>query len=714
MRRWVAVTTEISLLLGGLTAVAVATTYPLIRHLTTHLPNDLGDPVLVAWTLGWDAEAIGRGATGIFDAPNFFPYLHTLAYSDHLIGLAIFTSPVQWLTANPVLTYNIAFIASFVQAGAGMYVLARALTGRRDAAALAALAYAFTPFRIAHLAHLQWLMTGWLPLSLWALHRYFSTGAFAFLIASVGAYLLESLTASYFTYFGLLPLAAVAIVEAGRTRLPAGRTAAQLMAATALAAVILTPVVSAYYRARADHDFVRKPSEIAALSADAGDYFRAHNHVALWRQARPGTGEHELFPGAVVLLLAGTALFTPLGAATTRIRLYAAIAATAVVLSLGPQPSAWGHVAAIPGPYQLLLSTVPGLDGLRSVSRIAVIVVLAVSVLAAFGAVRVIDRVPAGVRSMLIAVLAIGIVADGWAAPIPTARFDPLSSTDDHDAYAFLKASDPNGALIELPMGHADDPRELRYQYLTLWHGHRIVNGSSSYTPALTQLLQSDSHSPFADAGRLVDAVGLVRSLGVRYVVVHRDAFTNRANDAALVRALESDPRQVAAEHRFGGTIVFTLAPDEERAADPSRPIPSSAIRAHASHSPERLPLLFDGDRDTRWLSGEPQTGHEWIELELDAARNVSEVRMQTAERSFADYPRELAIEAVEAGGDRTLFRGSVLPQFGRGLRGNLSYPSIDIRLPDNQARVIRLRQLGATDQLFWSIHELELRERGR
>jgi hypothetical protein len=142
--------------------------------------------------------------------------------------------------------------------------------------------------------------------------------------------------------------------------------------------------------------------------------------------------------------------------------------------------------------------------------------------------------------------------------------------------------------------------------------------------------------------------------------------------------------------------------------------VPSSAVRAHASHSPDRLPLLFDGDRDTRWLSAEPQSGREWIELDFDAPRNVSEVRMQTAERSFADYPRELAIDAVEAGGVRTLFRGSVLPQFGRGLRGNLSYPSIDIRLPENQARAIRLRQLGVTDQLFWSIHELELRERGR
>jgi hypothetical protein len=714
MRRSVAVTTEVALLVGGLTAVAIAFTYPLIRHLTTHLPNDLGDPVLVAWTLGWDAHAIREGVGQIFNAPNFFPYLHTLAYSDHLIGLAIFTSPVQWLTSNPVLTYNLAFIASFVHAGACMYLLARALTGRRDAAALAALAYAFTPFRIAHLAHLQWLMTGWLPLGLWALHRYFSTGAFAFLIASVGAYLLESLTASYFTYFGLLPLAAVAMVEAWRTRPPLWRTLAQVMMAAALAAVILAPVVGAYYRARADHDFVRKPAEIAALSADVGDYFRAHNHVALWRMARPGTGEHELFPGAIVLLLAGAALFTARGAATARIRLYAVIAAAAFVLSLGPQPAAWGHVSAIPGPYQLLLSTVPGLDGLRSVSRIAVIVVLAVCVLAAFGAVQILDRVPVGARSRVIAVLALAIVADGWAAPIPTARFDPLSNTDDRDAYAFLKASGPSGALIELPMGHADDPRELQYQYLTLWHGHRVVNGSSSYTPALTQLLASESHSPLADAARLGDAVGLVRGIDVRYVVVHHGAFANPAIEPALVRALESNPRLVAAEHRFGGTIVFTLTPDPGEAAEASRMIPSSAMRARASHSPDRLPLLFDGDRDTRWLTGERQTGQEWIELELDAPRNVSEVRMQTAERSFADYPREIAIDAVEAGGARTLFKGSVLPQFGRGLVRNLSYPSIDIRLPDNQARTIRLRQLGTTDQLFWSIHELELRERGR
>ena len=116
-----------------------------------------------------------------------------------------------------------------------MYLLARTLTGRRDAAGLAALAYGLSPFRVAHIAHLQWLMTGWLPFSLWALHRYFSTGALRFLLAAAAAYLLQSLTASYFTYFGLLPLAAVAMVEAWRTRPPLWRTVAEVTIAAALA-----------------------------------------------------------------------------------------------------------------------------------------------------------------------------------------------------------------------------------------------------------------------------------------------------------------------------------------------------------------------------------------------------------------------------------------------------------------------------------------------
>ena len=74
---------------------------------------------------------------------------------------------------NAVLAYNAAYMLSGALSGAAMYVLARELTGRRDAAVIAGVVYAMQPFRASHLPHLQWLVTGWLPLSLWALHRYF-------------------------------------------------------------------------------------------------------------------------------------------------------------------------------------------------------------------------------------------------------------------------------------------------------------------------------------------------------------------------------------------------------------------------------------------------------------------------------------------------------------------------------------------------------------
>ena len=155
--------------------------------------------------LGWDADRLRHGLAGIWDAPNFFPYRHTLLYSEHFLGVAIFTAPLQWLTGNPVLVYNLAFLMSFVVTGCGMYVLARALTGRWDAALVAATVFAFHPFRASHTSHLQLLIVGWLPLSVWSLHRYFRTHRLRDLLGSTVFFLIQALTSGYFAYFALDP-----------------------------------------------------------------------------------------------------------------------------------------------------------------------------------------------------------------------------------------------------------------------------------------------------------------------------------------------------------------------------------------------------------------------------------------------------------------------------------------------------------------------------
>jgi len=697
---------------AALLAIAIAGTYPLIGHLGTHLPNDLGDPVLNAWILAWDASALARGGAHLWDAPNFFPYLHALAYSDHLLGIALFTAPLQWLSGNAVLVYNVAFIGAFVGAGAGMYLLARTLTGRRDAAFVAAVVFAFSPFRVAHLAHLQWLMTGWLPFGLWALHRYMSTGAVRFLLIAAIAYLLQSFTAMYFIYFGLLPLSVVAIAEAWRVRPRLARTAGHVALAGAVVVFALAPIVRVYAWVRADRGFTRTPIEIQAYSADVSEYFRGHHLVRLWRRAPHGTGEHELFPGGVALALSAVALATARGRSRWYVVLYAVITAVAFMLSLGPLPLAWGHQAPIAGPYRLMLSVVPGLDGLRAVARIAVIVLLGLSVLAAFGTTALLARLSPRWRIAVLVALSVAIVGEGWAAPIPIARFDPFGGDADRRAYEFVRDSGP-GPVVDLPLSLDHHERELRYQYLTLVHGQRTLNGSTSYDTTIHRFLGLADQSPLADVDRMDVAVGFLRGMGVRYVIVHARDFDEPAAAAAVLTGLQSDHHGVAARHNFGNTTVFVLAPEPPASpTDGLRAVPAADIHARASHEPGRLPFLFDRDRDSRWLTGERQTGREWIELALARPRNVALVRMQTAERSFGDYPRELAIDAVEDGGVRTIFRGSVLPAFGRALAIDYRYPTIDLALPDNHARAIRLRQLGAAEQLFWSIHELELWER--
>ena len=109
------------MVIAGYTLTAVATLWPLADRLRTAMvPAVTGDPLLNAWILAWDADRMRHGFSGLWNAPLFYPASDTLAWSEHLIGIALFTAPVQWLTGQPVLVYNLALLESVVLAGAGM------------------------------------------------------------------------------------------------------------------------------------------------------------------------------------------------------------------------------------------------------------------------------------------------------------------------------------------------------------------------------------------------------------------------------------------------------------------------------------------------------------------------------------------------------------------------------------------------------------------
>ena len=90
-------------------AAAVVATWPLLGHPARTIAGGLGDPLLNTTILAWDADRIRHAFRGLWDAPFLFPHPHTLAYSEHLLCIAIITSPIAWITGNPILTYNVTY-----------------------------------------------------------------------------------------------------------------------------------------------------------------------------------------------------------------------------------------------------------------------------------------------------------------------------------------------------------------------------------------------------------------------------------------------------------------------------------------------------------------------------------------------------------------------------------------------------------------------------
>lgn len=716
--------------LSGFTAATMMMTWPLATQLRTALPSDLGDPLLNAWILAWGAERFLDGLRDLWQAPIFFPYANTFAYSEHLLGIAAIVAPVQWLSGNPLLTHNVAFLLSYVLAGSGMYLLVRSLTGRPPAAVVAGAAFAFCPYRAAQIPHLQMLMTGWMPISLWALHRYYATGARRFLLACAGAFTLQGLSNGYSLYFFATAVAVIGLDGLFRTRLSARRLLVDLGSCALLIGLLLAPVIYTYYEVRQEQVFVRSFDEIVQYSPDITSYLHVRPGLLLWNGVlRHGKAEGELFAGAMLMTLAAVGLLTGWRRGTADrpaeagihlrdvVGVYFVLGLVAFALSLGPIVHYRGDPVLEPGPYGWLMTVVPGLDGLRVPGRFAMIVYLAASVLAGVGVARLLPRRSPLAAAMVAVLLSAVILSEGAMASMPTHTLAERLEPDDEPAYAWLAERPSGGGLLELPLTGRDasPTHSLLFQYRTLEHGRPIVNGFSGYLSPLFQYLAGPG-TPLVDLGQTHDVLRALRQIGVRFVALHPRQYRSWDEGQSLLKAIGAQDDQIAQRFETETAHVFELrsmtAPPRWR-ADQLRAIPFSGMTVTASHAPERLHLLADGDPGTRWLTGVRQTGGEWIEVRLDEERRIGRVRFEVAPRSSGDYPRRLRIEVSRDGEafDAVAWEDAGLPALIGGIARSSGAVFIDIDLPAIPLRAIRLVQLGETRVWYWSVDELSLWE---
>src|SRR5690349_10566087 len=93
-------------------ALAAAYTWPLLSHLPGAVPSDLGDPILNAAILRWNATHLPFSPSW-WDAPHYYPARGIAAFTENLVGLWPAFTPVFWSTGSSIAAYNVAYFLTW-------------------------------------------------------------------------------------------------------------------------------------------------------------------------------------------------------------------------------------------------------------------------------------------------------------------------------------------------------------------------------------------------------------------------------------------------------------------------------------------------------------------------------------------------------------------------------------------------------------------------
>jgi hypothetical protein len=733
------------------TALAVVVTFPLVAHLSSVVPHDLGDPLLSTSILWWNAHVVPLTARW-WDGFAFFPATGMMAFSDHRLGTSLIASPLQWLGCGPLAAYNLTLLATFPLCAIAAHGLAFTLTRRHDASLVCGLAYGFNPYRVAHIEHLELLAAFAMPAALAALHLYVADRKMKWLVAFGLALLLQALCASYyFLFFGIV----LALWMLWFIRWRDRQIVFAIAAAGACSVAVLSPIVINYQRIHHHYGFSRGIDEIILYSADVTSFATASPFVRFWGWTSQLNGtERQLFPGLtiVALALAGALLAMREQQRSDRISYRAAIAFAAlasifvgVALSailLGPWRVAAGpltfSVGAAFKPFSLaVMFLIAGIAALpqtreayRRQSPFAFYVLLtAVLVVLSLGPKPTFLGIPILYRAPYTWLMALPIFADGVRVPARFAMLVVLAlSVSGALAFNRLQASEwtrrvlllaagigivADGWMGTLPMPASPDmwpiPEGQRFaavfelpmtgfqQFIAMYrstrHRHPTVDGQSGYIPPHYHILETAIRE--RDPGALD---GVAASGPLLVVVDKRDD-----PDGQWSQFVKSDPRA-------------TPTGQDERWAFfniPQTPVTGcgGSALAISAVSDDRgtvaLKKVTDGDRFTWWGSPEPQTKGDFFLLDLARPARPCEVALSLG--PYLDgYPRALRVEtSLDGTSWQTAFVGRGA---GLALRGALEAPrSVPIRIPiaSGPARFVRLTLLESTTEFPWMITEV-------
>ena len=728
-----------------------------LTHLSGHALHDPFDPMLSAGLLYWNATRLPY-TDGWWQLPIYYPARDAMAFSEHMLGISPLAAPIQWITGDPLVTYNLTVLLSFPLCALAMYALVYRMTGSVAGAFIAGLAYGFAPYRVSQLPHVQMLVSFWAPLALLGLHAYVETGRRRWLALFGVAWLLQGAANGYALVFFSVLVGLWVLWFVVRPR--RWRMLGEIAVAGALAALPLLPILLKYQAVHSAYGFFRDIGEVRFFSADVAAVFCASPELEFWSWVRVACrAEGELFPGLtvpVIVLFAILGLLAPGSDGGRGARLLTLAARLLLLFALAN--AAIAFVVALDGPFRVRLGPLS-----LSSSSMAKPVLLAVGafvagLLLSRGA-RAAVRQSSALGFYLLTAVVMWVLTFGptvtlmgqmrgysgpyaWLMLLPgmsglrvPARFwlcaiiclsaaaglviAQTVSRRSRLVSALLVFVAGGGVLIDgwttfvprpvtldvpdprTPVGGImfrvpiGDVRDAMAQFDGIVHGWRSANGYSGYEPRYFWAIREGLR------GEYDELLHFYQGYGELHVVLPHDSVRWQ-------QVLERQPGMV----RVGRTdtaLQYRL-PRRPPLVEPTvsgEPLAIAGITA--SCGSDRVAAMDDGDPATWWDCGGPQKGGEQLEVDLGRTTQVAAV-VTALGVHVGNFPRRLLVETSVDGvewapaWDNHVVTNMILA----GIRTPAN-PRIIVPFEPRQARYVRLRQTLNHDQFYWSVSELEI-----
>ncbi len=577
--------------------LTVVVTWPLTLHLGDQVIGPFhGDNLEYIWKIWWVEHAVVDLRQSPLIQPDVhYPHGYSLAYGEITPIHTYLGIPLTALF-GPVVTYNLFILVSAVLGGLFTFLLVRELTASTPAGVVAGVVFAFCPYRMARIAgNLPLVDTHWLPLFFLFLERFIRRWSDEqekrelMDAAAMGLAFSAAVLSSWYygVVLGLLaPIYLAARIRSGWRTVSWRRAFRAGLVFVATAGILILPFLLPYMEIQ-QAGAARVPLEQAAFwSANLSDFVLPNPRHVIWGDwvQRNLTPFPEGLPYEFLvgwgLLPSILALYGWRRGRLAAKRAWGWLSLFALVLSLGPVLKVLGAVITLPAPAALAASIndglnwlgrhslasepfalapdgriaiplpalllrwfVPGLAGMRSWGRFAILATLGVAVLAGAGTAAFLrtevetrpSRRPNLRRWRATGLLAGLIFFEFYTGP------QQLITPGPRPVDEWLADRPGRVTILQMPLAVALSGPQMFY---TMHHGQRIASGYGTYFPILFE-----SWYPELQAFPADEAMDLLASWGgegVEFVLI----------DEADVPAAEPLWDAVAAQDRLQLTVV--------------------------------------------------------------------------------------------------------------------------------------------------------------